>query len=76
MDKRRRNDIEAVQALLCDLRERIETARDDEQNAFENMPEGLQASDRGQAMETAIEALESAIALMEEAESFLTDALA
>jgi hypothetical protein len=38
----------------------IETIRDEEQEAFDNLSEGLQASDNGQLMESAIENLSAA----------------
>jgi hypothetical protein len=45
------------EAIIADL----ETARDEEQEAFDNLPEGLQAAERGQDMEAAISELENAL---------------
>lgn len=39
----------------------IEIARDEEQDAFDNMPEGIQTGERGQKMEAAIESMEEVI---------------
>lgn len=48
---------EAVEAMVTDL----ETIRDEEQEAYDNLPEGIQAGDRGDAMQAAISDLDSAI---------------
>lgn len=48
-------------ATITDIKDALETIRDEEQEAFDNMPEGLQQGDRGQAMEEAISTLDSAI---------------
>lgn len=59
------NDIGSRYATLKDeaetLHAAIEAVRDEEQEAFDGMPEGLQASDRGQASEQAISNLDSAL---------------
>ena len=39
---------------------------DDEQDKFDNMPEGLQESERGEAMQEAIEQLETACENLDE----------
>lgn len=41
--------------------EQIEELRDEEQEAFDNTPESLQFSERGEKMEEAIQCLETAI---------------
>ena len=55
-----------------DIKNELETLRDEEQESFDNMPEGLQQGDRGQAMEEAIGELEEAISALEE---FDTDSI-
>lgn len=47
----------------------LESIRDDEEWAFENMPEGLQCSARGMASEEAIECMNDALECMEEIDS-------
>ena len=46
MNKARRKQLEKASALLSEAREIIESCRDEEQDAFDNMPEGLQQSER------------------------------
>lgn len=67
MNKQRRKEIEKIVMELNDaklklekLRERIETVLDEEQDAFENLPEGIQDSERGDIMQKNVESLESA----------------
>ena len=47
----------------------VEGIRDDEQEAFDGMPEGLQASERGEKATEAINNLESAISELESLEA-------
>lgn len=53
----------------------LEQHRDDEQDKYDNMPEGLQNSDSGEAMQAGIDALEEAISELESAESTIEDAI-
>lgn len=50
-----------LEQLVTDL----EALKDDEQSAYDNMPESLQQSERGQQSEAAVSALESAHATLE-----------
>lgn len=75
MNKERRKAIDAVINELADLRSRVETLQQDEQDAFDNMPEGLQASERGQACENAASRLEDALTAFDEIDSALNEAM-
>ncbi len=61
MNKVRRKEIAKAIELLEQAREILESVRDDEQEAFDNMPESLQGSERGEAMEEYIYTLEETI---------------
>lgn len=74
MNNQRRKEIAAVLEELSALRSRIETVQSEEQDAFDNMPEGLQASERGQAAEQACSRLDDAIGAFDDIESALNDA--
>lgn len=50
-----------------DLSSQIQDLHDDEEQAFENMPESMQDSDRGTTMQDAIDELQSAVDLCSEA---------
>ena len=71
-DDRRKRITEAMEHLSLS-REILEVVRDEEQEAFENLPENLQESDRGQKMEEAADALDTAISDLEDVESSLEE---
>lgn len=69
MNNKRRKQIGAVRVAIEeakaklnieDIIAQIEEIRDEEQDSFDNMPENLQQSEKGQASETAIQALSDA----------------
>lgn len=68
--ERRKNILDALQ-ILGGARAMIETARDEEQEYFDAMPEGLQNGAKGELAQSAISALEEAIEAIESAESAL-----
>jgi hypothetical protein len=65
MNAERRKIIAAAQAKIEDARSLIEQARDDEQDYFDNMPEGFQNGDKGGAAQEAVSQLDDAIQLRE-----------
>ncbi|MCM1140782.1 MAG: hypothetical protein NC453_19605 [Muribaculum sp.] len=58
MNKERREELLDVVQSLDEAIDRLEEIRDDEQDAFDSMPEGLQYSSRGDAMQEAIDTLD------------------
>ena len=70
MNKARRIQI---QQAIKRIEELVQNILDDEQAAYDNMPEGLQMSMRGMDSEEAQENLELAIESLEEAISYLED---
>lgn len=74
MNKERRNQISKIITSLETLRYEIENLREDEQEAFDNLPEGIQCSDRGEAMEAAASELDDAYNSIDEAISQLETA--
>lgn len=73
MNNTRRKDISDIitkladlEALKSEIQEALENVRDEEQEYYDNMPEGLQGSDRGYAAESAISNLEDAISMLED----------
>lgn len=58
MNKQRRKEIAEVVQELETLKERIEVLRDEEQEYFDNMPEGIQMSERGDLAQEAASNLE------------------
>lgn len=73
MNNTRRNAIKTIvsrfddlSALIEELKTDIETIIEEEQDAFDNLPEGFQTGARGEKMEAAIENLQSAADFLEE----------
>lgn len=56
-----KQNIDRLVELAEDIRTDLETIRDDEQEYLDNMPESLQAGDKGEKAEAAISALEDVI---------------
>lgn len=60
MNKERRDILSDVIASLEEAKDLLEDVKNDEQDAFDNMPVGLQCSERGSKMEDYIELMEDA----------------
>lgn len=74
MNAQRRKEIQSVLDELMDLRSRVDSLKDDEQEAFDNMPESLQSSESGQKIESAASSLDDALAAFDDLESALNEA--
>lgn len=61
MNKARRKEIARAIELMEMAREILEEVMNEEQEAFDNMPESLQSSERGEAMEEYIYTLEEMV---------------
>ena len=70
MNKQRRTKINEALVLIDRAREILEEVGDEEQESFDNLPEGLQEGERGEQMQENIDALEEFLDNLEE-----TDAL-
>jgi len=73
MNKARRKQIEKIIEQLEVLREGIETVMEEEQEYFDNMPENLQGSERGEKSEECIGFLEYADENIQEGIDNLTE---
>lgn len=60
MNNTRRKAIQNIMDKLEELMEEIEAIKDEEQDAYDNLPESLQNSERGEAMESAVYNLDDA----------------
>lgn len=61
MNKQRRKAIGDIYDKLIDIQSDLEYIRDEEQEAFDNLPESIQYSERGEKMEEYISSLEEAL---------------
>lgn len=74
MNRTRREAIDDLIEQLENIQQQIETLKDEEQTVYDNLPETLQYSERGETMTEAIDNLESAESSVEEAIGYLTSA--
>lgn len=74
MNKQRRTAIEEIGSELMELIGRISDLRDEEEVAYENLPESFQMGERGDAMQDAINGMDEAIDSLNEAISALEEA--
>ena len=69
-DRRELQDyVEQLEGIKCALEE----MQENEECKLDNMPESLQESERGEAMQEAIETLEGAVNSLDEAIGYLTE---
>ena len=61
MNRERRNRISDIMERLDAIQTELEEIRDEEQEAFDNMPESIQGSERGENMETGIDTMSECI---------------
>lgn len=74
MNRTRREKIDGLIEQLDVLKSDIESLTDDEQTAYDNLPETIQTGNRGELMMSAIDNLESAVSSVEEAIDYLNEA--
>ena len=66
MNNKRRRRIDALLEKLGQLEGELSEIKEEEQEAFDNLPESIQASERGEAMQEALDNLEYATDNIEE----------
>ena len=67
MNKLRRTKLKTWKSKAECLKDELDAILSEEQEAFDNMPEGLQCSTRGEESEEAIGQMEDAISSLEDA---------
>lgn len=73
MNKARRKAIEKIAKKLDELKSEFEGLRDEEQEAYDNMPEAFQESERGETAESILYNMDN---VLEELESLYDDMMA
>lgn len=74
MNNARRKRICKIADALNELKSQIDELHEEEQEAFENIPESLHGTERYEIAENAVDMLESASLRVENAITFLEDA--
>lgn len=73
MNKLRRKELNRAMTMIAEARAIIEAMAEEEQEAFDNMPEGLQVSELGEKIEENASRLEDIIGYLEEQENELDE---
>lgn len=73
MNKQRRAAIAKIIDKINQNKDELQSVLDDEEYAYDNLNEGLQATEMGQAMEEAIDMLNEAIEGLDEVINNLSD---
>lgn len=76
MNNDRRARIQALIDKLEDIKEDIDSIKEEEQGYYDNMPESIQAGERGDKAQEAIDNLENALSSFDEISDYLEEALA
>lgn len=71
MNKVRRKALEEIVAKLEELKCELEMLQEEEQDAFDNLPESLQGGERGQQMEEYIQKIGDAVCSLGDAADYL-----
>jgi len=73
MNKQRRKELDTIYRKIEDIMQDLETVCGDEQDAYDNLPESFQESDRGETMYNAIDNMESALSSLGEAMDYILE---
>jgi hypothetical protein len=65
MNKKRRKQVEAIYDAITEQVESLTFLMEEEQEAYDNLPESFQNGERGEAMQGCIDTLENAIGEIE-----------
>ncbi|GFI48317.1 hypothetical protein IMSAGC019_03644 [Lachnospiraceae bacterium] len=69
MNKQRRKQIEKAFELIGEAEDILESAKSEEQDAYDNLPENFQYGERGEEMQNYIEMLDESIGYLSDAKS-------
>ena len=75
MNEERRKALREAISLLDEVRGKVKTQKEDEQSAFDALPENMQGGEKGEAMEAAIPQLDEAVNELETAISSIEQAI-
>lgn len=74
MNKSRRMRLTESQYKIDEAREMIELVKDEEENAYDNLPENLQSGEKGETMLSSIRSMDAALSSLEDAISSIEEA--
>jgi hypothetical protein len=76
MNKNRRLDLDSIIVDIYRIKERLCEIGSDEQEYYDNMPESIQSSDKGDAVQAACDAIDGAIDSIDEVIEYIMEAMA
>lgn len=76
MNNSRRKALQKIYAAIEEVKSDLENIYDVEQEAFENIPENLEGSERYEAAENAVDNLDNAFSGLDEVLEYLEEAMA
>lgn len=71
MNKQRRKRLSEALDKLCEVGEILEEVKNDEQDAYENLPDNFRYGERGEEMQNYIEMLDEVDGYVEDAKSVI-----
>ena len=75
MNKHRRSEIKSAVELLDRAKEMLDDVRDDEEFAFDSLPDNFQNSERGETMQENIDSIDEAVEKIDEAKDLIEEAM-
>lgn len=75
MNKSRRAELKKALSFLGQARDIIEYCRDEEQDAYWNLPESLQESERGESMSECIDSMDEAVSSIDDCVASLDEVI-
>ena len=73
MNNIRRKNLDQAAAMIAEARAMIDACREEEEEAYENLPEGIQESERGQTMQDYIDSMDAIISDLETLEETIEE---
>lgn len=75
VNKDRRARLEALLAPLSEIKDQLQLIADEEQEAYDNLPESLQSGEKGEKMEENASKMTDAVDHLEEIDEWINDIL-
>lgn len=75
MNKQRRKELNEIINKLSELRDDLESLTSEEEECYDNMPENLQYSEKGERIEAAVESLNDALDSIDNAIDSINEAI-
>jgi len=73
MNKQRRKELRKIKDKLIDIQTELENIKEQEEEAYENMPDSLKNTEKGQKMEEGISSLDGAYDIINDAISYIEE---